>query len=334
MTIRRNADNADYIVGSISDWQNFDSPDAKVRVHSELALKQQFNWVSHLGLGGVMLPYPPSTEPLTNYGRVLTGALGILPYTTCWFKVPCMDEILERDVGEEAQGMKSWERWNSLRNMAGSGSKLGVALEFSGALPSDAVLDRWFAEPVKVIILPEDIFLTNNKGYPVLSKRHQQVVRKFIKFKPYFIISSSSFPKLTLDEFSDDILEHSFASPHADYVRYLHRTQETPGVIDQFAVGYQDYLQAPLQPLQDNLESNTYETFEKDPIKYQQYELAVERALLDRPIPTNDEPDITVIMVVGAGRGPLVNCSLRAAEKAGRNVRVYAVEKNPNAFVT
>ncbi|KAG0035126.1 hypothetical protein BGZ82_005404 [Podila clonocystis] len=332
--ILRAADHSDYIVGTISDWQNFDSPDAKVRLHSELALKQQFNWVSHLGLGGVMLPYPPSTEPLTNYGRVLTGALSILPYTTCWFKVPCMDEILERDVTEEAQGMKSWERWNSLRNMAGSDSKLGVALELSGALPSDAVLDRWFAEPVKVIILPEDVFLTNNKGYPVLSKRHQHIVRKFIKFKPFFIISSSSFPKLTLDEFSDDMLEHSFASPHADYVRYLHRTQETPGVIDQFAVGYQDFLQAPLQPLQDNLESNTYETFEKDPIKYQQYELAVERALLDRPIPTNGEPDITVIMVVGAGRGPLVNCSLRAAEKAGRNVRVYAVEKNPNAFVT
>ncbi|KAF8943467.1 hypothetical protein BGZ52_011571, partial [Haplosporangium bisporale] len=221
--------NADYIVGSIPDWQSFDSLDAKVRLHSELALKQQFNWVSHLGLGGVMLPYPPSTGPLTNYGRVLTGALGILPYTTCWFKVPCMDENLERDVAEEAQGMKSWERWNSLRNMAGSGSKLGIALEFSGALPSDSVLDRWFAEPVKVIILPEDIFLTNNKGYPVLSKRHQHVVRMFIKFKPYFIISSSSFPKLTLDEFSDDMLEHSFASPHADYVRYLHRTQETPG---------------------------------------------------------------------------------------------------------
>ncbi|KAF9304184.1 hypothetical protein BGZ74_002171 [Mortierella antarctica] len=332
--VLRTADHSDYIVGTISDWQNFDSPDTKVRLHSELALKQQFNWVSHLGLGGVMLPYPPSTEPLTNYGRVLTGALSILPYTTCWFKVPCMDEILERDITEEAQGMKSWERWNSLRNMAGSDSKLGVALELSGALPSDAVLDRWFAEPVKVIVLPEDVFLTNNKGYPVLSKRHQHVVRKFIKFKPYFIISSSSFPKLTLDEFSDDMLEHSFASPQADYVRYLHRTQETPGVIDQFAVGYQDFLQAPLQPLQDNLESNTYETFEKDPIKYQQYELAVERALLDRPIPTNGEPDITVIMVVGAGRGPLVNCSLRAAEKAGRNVRVYAVEKNPNAFVT
>lgn len=326
-------DHADYIVGTLPNWQEFDSKDAKVRLHSELALKQQFNWVSHLGLGGVMLPYPASTEPLSNYGRVLTGSLAMLAYTTCWIKVPCMDDSLEQMVNEDLQGIKSWERWNSIRNMAGSESKLGVALELSGSLPSDAVLDRWFAEPIKVIILPEDIFLTNNMGYPVLSKRHQQVVRSFIKHKPTFIISSTQLPKLVMNEFSDDALEHGLSSPYADYVRYLHRTQETPGVIDQFAVGYQDYLQAPLQPLQDNLESSTYATFEKDPIKYQQYELAVERALLDRPISTEAE-DITVIMVVGAGRGPLVNCSLRAAEKAGRNVRVYAVEKNPNAFVT
>lgn len=39
-------------------------------------------------------------------------------------------------------------------------------------------------------------------------------------------------------------------------------------------------------------------------------------------------------MVVGAGRGPLVTRSLLAAEKAKRRVRIYALEKNPNAFVT
>jgi protein arginine N-methyltransferase 5 len=39
-------------------------------------------------------------------------------------------------------------------------------------------------------------------------------------------------------------------------------------------------------------------------------------------------------MVVGAGRGPLVRAALIAAEKADRRIRVYAVEKNPNAIVT
>lgn len=38
-------------------------------------------------------------------------------------------------------------------------------------------------------------------------------------------------------------------------------------------------MQSPLQPLTDNLESITYEVFEKDPIKYDWYERAVALAL-------------------------------------------------------
>lgn len=41
-----------------------------------------------------------------------------------------------------------------------------------------------------------------------------------------------------------------------------------------------------------------------------------------------------VICVVGAGRGPLVAGCLRATKNSGRFVKMYAVEKNPNAFVT
>ena len=42
----------------------------------------------------------------------------------------------------------------------------------------------------------------------------------------------------------------------------------------------------------------------------------------------------SVIMVVGAGRGPLVDASLRAAYSANRRVMIYAVEKNPGAVIT
>lgn len=84
----------------------------------------------------------------------------------------------------------------------------------------------------------------------------------------------------------------------------------------------------------DNLESNTYEVFEKDPIKYQQYQEAVRRALVDRVSEVDKDNTVTCLMVVGAGRGPLVACALQAAQDAGRKVRVYAIEKNPNAVVT
>jgi protein arginine N-methyltransferase 5 len=43
--------------------------------------------------------------------------------------------------------------------------------------------------------------------------------------------------------------------------------------LEKYEKPYWDYLQAPLQPLMDNLESQTYETFEKDPVKYSQYVL-------------------------------------------------------------
>ena len=41
----------------------------------------------------------------------------------------------------------------------------------------------------------------------------------------------------------------------------------------------------------------------------------------------------SVIMVVGAGRGPLVDASLRAAYSVNRRVMIYAVEKNPGAVI-
>lgn len=58
----------------------------------------------------------------------------------------------------------------------------------------------------------------------------------------------------------------------------------------------QDYLQAPLQPLADNLESQTYEAFEKDPIKYAQYEKAIVKALQAEKERQTDR-SITILMV-------------------------------------
>ena len=84
----------------------------------------------------------------------------------------------------------------------------------------------------------------------------------------------------------------------------------------------------------DNLESQTYEVFEKDPIKYRQYQEATRRALLDRVPDEKSTQVVSTVMVVGAGRGPLVACVLAAAQEAKRKVRVFAIEKNPNAIVT
>jgi len=102
--------------------------------------------------------------------------------------------------------------------------------------------------------------------------------------------------------------------------------------MELFGQGYQDYLQSPLQPLTDNLESITYEVFEKDPVKYEWYEKAIALALTDLRSQLGESPEIT-IAVVGAGRGPLVTRALSASRSTGINIRCWAVEKNPNAHV-
>lgn len=79
--------------------------------------------------------------------------------------------------------------------------------------------------------------------------------------------------------------QHQSGGPlaYVQYVRYLYRKSNELVPVEEYAQGYMDHLQQPLQPLMDNLEGETYEGFEKDPIKYRQYEEAAYKALLDRP---------------------------------------------------
>ena len=125
-------------------------------------------------------------------------------------------------------------------------------------------------------------------------------------------------------------------TPHLNYIRYLQRNQPPRTVVERYGSGYQDYLQVPLQPLTDNLESMTYEVFEKDPVKYDLYEEALRRALRDwkdqKKVTSHPEGKV-VVAVAGAGRGPLVTRALRASRAEKVEIDMWAVEKNPNAYV-
>ena len=159
----------------------------------------------------------------------------------------------------------TWKTWNKFRSLLGhTNTKVGIALELTSELPSDErLLDMWLAEPVRTLIIPAHVFVSNAKGHPVLTKPHQNFVKKLIhKLEPDIILHSPSvelYPSATDASFSQ-------------YIQYLYRHLPEPDEIEKFASGYFDSLQMPLQPLADNLENQTYEIFEKDPIKYQQYE--------------------------------------------------------------
>lgn len=234
-----------------------------------------------------------------------------------------------------------------------------IALSLPKFLPPVPIQSRWYSEPVRIFTLHAHIFSKNAKGYPVLSKPHQALVSRFSKLRnpPWFLLcevgplpwkqsttvedgsettvlpmDSTQFPSLA----EAQTTPNKDPTPHLSYLRNLQNKQPPQSQMERFGAGYQDYLQAPLQPLTVNLESITYEVFEKDPIKYDWYERAIARALhdwIEQGKPTSGPDGRVVVAVVGAGRGPLVTRALRASEDVDVEIDMWALEKNPNAFV-
>ncbi len=57
-----------------------------------------------------------------------------------------------------------------------------AARKIGADLPEgDDELRAWEAEPVKVLLVHTGAFVSNKKGFPVLTKRHQAVVARFSK---------------------------------------------------------------------------------------------------------------------------------------------------------
>ena len=67
-----------------------------------------------------------------------------------------------------------------------------------------------------------------------------------------------------------------------NYLTYLFGIHDKFDESSRANFSFRNYLQSPLQPLADNLEAATYETFENDTIKYERYEEACYKAFMDK----------------------------------------------------
>lgn len=331
------------------------------RARQEIA--EQINYAAHLGARAVMIQLPNTTRGVAALGSVLTekinteGGLPSIPHV--WISIDLSaydDEIssLSSDEDTENQAISDlgshqlvdpWHKWNQLRRMLLPSRRVGVLLRVGLNSMSDEVSARWAGEPVRAVMVSTKCFLSNKRSYPVLSKHHQAfitLIRDRTAYEAHLVLQNDFLPKITVPSTPNNDTKTTSNSPvtaitpaktdlklYSQYLGYLCTKTNLTDATAQYARGFEDVLQLPLQPLMDNLESHTYEIFEKDPIKYEQYRKAIAAAMgtlkFERPL---------AIMVVGAGRGPLVHAALQAAEQSGKMIRVYAVEKNPNAVHT
>ncbi|PPR05752.1 hypothetical protein CVT24_006691 [Panaeolus cyanescens] len=364
VTITR-LDEAEGIIAMVSEWLELDATDDGVRHDAEIALGQELAYASYLNIQTAILPAPRNRDHVASYARIVNSCLARLPFLSLSVRLPIYNPsaiqsepalmspnaslhpaspltniepprtpsvVVSNIDGPNALGgagpslNATWEMWDLIRSMCDYNPRLTLTLDLSPALPTTlGVLSKWAAEAVSHIFLPSSTFIANQKGYPVLPKPTQQFIRDSMIHKPVVILSG-----VTSGHHSN-----GGEAAYSQYVRHLEKTSaavqaaQRPGAVENFAQGYQDFLQAPLQPLMDNLPSVTYQTFEQDPVKYAQYEEAMCHAFLDKPIDQH-----FVVCVAGAGRGPLVARCLTALQRSQRSATVYAVEKNPNAYVT
>ncbi|XP_026725879.1 protein arginine N-methyltransferase 5 [Trichoplusia ni] len=331
------------MVGKLSPYLDVDSSSPIVRQRHEDCLNEELNYCRGLGLPAIMLAVHGRNT--NNLARILNSYYETSHHPSLiWAQVPMtcsktMKKCAESESGDDSAAWdEPWLWWSKFHERLEWDKRVGVALELSADLPSEEIIKRWLGEPVKAIIVPTSIFHNNKKGYPVLSRAHQQLVVSLVEHEAQVIVSGARRSNV---EF---------------YLQYLYRIwKRRPYLGDDpmlsYARGWEDYLQTPLQPLADNLDTHTYNVFEKDPVKYDQYQKAIAQALTDlqkgpsevinTDIISNEigqgDSDVkkktVTVMVLGAGRGPLVRATLNAADITNSKVKVVAVEKNPCAVV-
>jgi len=293
-------------------------------------------WAHHMNLPAVLLPPVPS-DNIHNYAaNLLQKALQTTELSfQLW--VPLY------------LSQSSLQDWAMMYKMCDGNHHIGAALTLQ-PLPSGPNFQpaAYIAEqlqlmhtalgmaPIRAIVLPTNMFLTNKRGYPTLSKSHQLIVEELLR-------RIGRTVRFLID---GEPVHNTIPSPHCGqsralpYLQYVQHVRKRPAVTSaldtdeaKLETPHLDSLQRQLQPLKDHLEFQTYEIFEKDPVKYAKYQEALSLALQDRRSLQN-----CVVFVVGAGRGPLVTCALQAYKDLGaasrpKNLVVWAVEKNPSAVM-
>lgn len=293
--------------------------------------EERMEWAWHMSLPAVILPPLPTTNAsaeITEYAQFIQA-------------------LAHAAIQEAGMSFQVWipvypaqlEWWQLIR-MHVTEPNVGVLLQLPHPLTTNSTIPDpsvYVAEqlqslhnyigcgPLLAVQLSTSVFLTNKGGFPTLSKLHQWLVEVALQ---------------RVGRTVRWLLHNDTSAAPGRFGEYLRHVRNRPVVSQVLDTGssiaeadYLDALQKPLQPLKDHLLSATYETFERDPVKYESYQRASQLALRDLARLTTCH-----VIVVGAGRGPLVTGVLKAYaglphDQRPSQLNVIAVEKNPSAVI-
>jgi protein arginine N-methyltransferase 5 len=219
-----------------------------------------------------------------------------------------------------------WESWNNFNSYLVPDHRIGICLVIDNDIESDESAGRWRGEPIRMVVMGLDRF-SSTKGFKN-TMRPSGSIKEFIKM---IAISNSMMTSLVVQSktYCDAQEQLECLSLLCDYIEI-----ENPDGLR----AWDDVILDPLQPLSTNLDSNTYSVFEQDKAKYSKYHEAMLEALGSLMMrPESKERTNFTLMVLGAGRGPLVDAMISAIHKLrlkGKHFKIYALDKNHSSIVS
>mmetsp|Transcript_8549 Transcript_8549/g.12201 ORF Transcript_8549/g.12201 Transcript_8549/m.12201 type:complete len:722 (-) Transcript_8549:186-2351(-) len=323
----------------------------------EPKLKAQMEWAIHMSIPAVLFPVIPLHDA-NGYARAVSSVALQTSATNgqIWIKTELTEEsiqafdLLHRQCdGASNVGMMLYMDDIVPTHPVGGNPSSVMATNVAASVVANlmTLIHKSIGSQLKAICFPTKIFLTNKRGYPTLSKTHQVLFTEVLRRVGRTVRILVEGPEVHAIEGSMGV---SNCLPYLQYIRHLRKRPEVGAqMLDTTEAAmeepYLDHLQRPLQPLGDHLEFQTYETFEKDPVKYAQYQQAILLALRDgwSSVVALGKATRVTILIVGAGRGPLVTAALEALRQVRLlpefvnqpplQSQVWALEKNPSAVL-
>lgn len=246
----------DYLLGNRLMEQLF-SPSSK---ETESIISYMLDWAGHMTIPAVILPsIPDEPERAVQYARVVSSLAwkASARNIQLWIRTSCTPKALEA--------------FSLLHKRCDGASNIGIMLAFVSGEGSSihqllTLIHVAIGCNLRAVSCNTSIFLSNKRGFPVLSKTNQLLFTELLKRLGRtlrILIEGDSLHSSSESKTTD---EHGKTGcmAYLQYLQHLRKKEDVVATLDstesRMENNYLDHLQSALQPLADDLEFSTYET--------------------------------------------------------------------------
>ena len=323
-------------IGLLSSWLELESPDILQRSLAFQVLLNECRYAKYVGIKKLILAPPKDLTNLQDYSQIVARLLNSNIFRSgqdpSQQRAEKMILSISLPLCEDSDPLATWEIWNTVRKLCDFHPSLTISLAISKVKTPSYVLNRWLCEPVSCLLVSSSIFATNQYGYPVLHKFNQNLIRKFQDINGNSQVISNELCILLhgMEKYADSV--NGGEKSYLAYINHLLKKGDQ-AILSEYIDGFNEpCILSPLKPNSENLTNEIYSNFEKDEVKYNMYEKAIEKAISDIQLSISYSSQLT-ILIAGAGRGAIVDKLYQVIMKHNiiNRVRVLALEKNPEA---